>query len=117
MKTSRLPLILLLAVLTGSAAGYLALGQVRQGALPAAAMQDGRGQVRLAVVARDLPLGSVLAAEDIRLVDWPGEVLPLGYSGSPRNWSAAGCWRTSAPTSRSWWRSWRTATAAAACPS
>jgi pilus assembly protein CpaB len=82
MKTSRLPLILLLAVLTGSAAGYLALGQVRQGALPAAAMQDGRGQVRLAVVARDLPLGSVLATEDIRLVDWPGEVLPLGYSGS-----------------------------------
>jgi pilus assembly protein CpaB len=81
MRTSRLPLILLLAVLTGSAAGYLALGQVRQGALPAAAMQD-RGQVRLAVVARDLPLGSVLAAEDIRLVDWPGEVLPLGYSGS-----------------------------------
>jgi pilus assembly protein CpaB len=82
MRTSRLPLILLLAVLTGSAAGYLALGQVRQGALPAAAMQDGRGQVRLAVVARDLPLGSVLAAEDIRLVEWPGEVLPLGYSGS-----------------------------------
>jgi pilus assembly protein CpaB len=82
MKTSRLPLILLLAVLTGSAAGYLALSQVRQGALPAAAMQDSRGQVRLAVVARDLPLGSVLAAEDIRLVDWPGEVLPLGYSGS-----------------------------------
>jgi pilus assembly protein CpaB len=82
VRTSRLPLILLLAVLTGSAAGYLALGQVRQGALPAAAMQDGRGQVRLAVVARDLPLGSVLAAEDIRLVEWPGEVLPLGYSGS-----------------------------------
>jgi pilus assembly protein CpaB len=82
MRTSRLPLILLLAVFTGSAAGYLALGQVRQGALPAAALQDARGQVRLAVAARDLPVGAVLAAEDIRLVDWPGEVLPLGYSGS-----------------------------------
>jgi pilus assembly protein CpaB len=55
---------------------------VRQGALPAAAMQTTRGQVRLAVAARDLPLGSVLAAEDIRLVDWPGEVLPIGYAGS-----------------------------------
>jgi pilus assembly protein CpaB len=82
MRTSRLPLILLLALVTGSSAGYLAWGQVRQGALPAAAMQTTRGQVRLAVAARDLPLGSVLAAEDIRLVDWPGEVLPIGYAGS-----------------------------------
>jgi pilus assembly protein CpaB len=81
MRTSRLPLILLLAVGTGSAAGYLALDQVREGALPAAAL-DRRGQVRLAVAARDLPVGSVLAAEDVRLVDWPGEVLPLGYSGA-----------------------------------
>jgi pilus assembly protein CpaB len=81
MRTSRLPLILLLALITGSAAGYLALGQVRQGALPGAALQE-KGQVRLAVAARDLPVGAVLAPEDIRLVDWPGEVLPLGYSGS-----------------------------------
>lgn len=84
MRTSRLPVILLLAIVTGSAAGYLALGQVRDGALPAVAMQD-RGQVRLAVAARDLPVGHPLAAEDIRLVDWPGEVLPLGYSGSPED--------------------------------
>jgi pilus assembly protein CpaB len=82
MKTSRLPLILLLALVTGSSAGYLAWGQVRQGALPAAAMQGPRGQVRLAVAARDIPLGAVLAAEDVRLVDWPGEVLPIGYAGS-----------------------------------
>jgi pilus assembly protein CpaB len=81
MRTSRLPLILLLALITGSTAGYLALGQVREGALPGATIQD-KGQVRLAVAARDLPVGAVLAAEDIRLVDWPGEVLPLGYSGS-----------------------------------
>lgn len=81
MRTSRLPLILTLALVTGSLSGYLAWGQVRQGALPAA-RPDARGQVRLAVAARDLPLGSVLAAEDVRLVDWPGEVLPIGYSGS-----------------------------------
>jgi pilus assembly protein CpaB len=81
MRTSRLPLILVLALITGLTAGYLALGQVRQGALPGAAIQE-RGQVRLAIAARDLPVGAVLTRNDIRLVDWPGEVLPLGYSGS-----------------------------------
>ena len=54
MKTSRLPLILLLAVGTGSTAGYLALDQVRGGALPGATLPDRSGQVRLAVAARDL---------------------------------------------------------------
>lgn len=90
MRTSRLPMILLLATLTGSAAGYLALDQVREGALPGAQPQDNRGQVRLAVAARDLPVGSVLATEDIRLIDWPGEVLPLGYSGSAEELAGRG---------------------------
>jgi pilus assembly protein CpaB len=90
MKTSRLPLILLVAVLSGTTAGYLALDQVRGGALPGAQMQDSRGQVRLAVAARDLPVGAVLAMEDIKLVDWPGEVLPLGYSGSAEDLAGRG---------------------------
>jgi pilus assembly protein CpaB len=81
MRTSRLPIILLLAIIMGTTAGYLALRQVRGGALPGAAVPE-RGIVRLAVAGRDLPVGSILAAEDIRLVDWPAEVLPIGYSGS-----------------------------------
>jgi pilus assembly protein CpaB len=82
MRTRRLLIILLLALVTGSMAGYLALGQLSQGARGAVAAPNTGGQVRLAVAARDLSQGALLAPEDVRLVDWPGEVLPLGYSGS-----------------------------------
>ncbi|HSJ24324.1 MAG TPA: Flp pilus assembly protein CpaB [Longimicrobiales bacterium] len=83
MRTRRLLIILLLAVGTGSMAGYLALGQLQREAPPSvAALVNTGGKVRLAVAARDLPTGSLLAPEDVRLVDWPGEVLPLGYAGS-----------------------------------
>lgn len=81
MRTKRLLIVLLLALVTGSAAGYLALGQLR-GEPAVASLVNTGGKVRLAVAARDLPVGSLLAQEDVRLVDWPGEVLPLGYSGS-----------------------------------
>jgi pilus assembly protein CpaB len=83
MRTKRLLIVLLLALATGSSAGYLALGQLRREPPQAvAALVNTGGKVRLAVAARDLPTGALLAPEDIRLVDWPGEVLPLGYSGS-----------------------------------
>jgi pilus assembly protein CpaB len=83
MKSRRLLVILLLALVTGSMAGYLALGQLSRDAPPSvAALVSPRGQVRLAVAARDLPPGALLAPDDVRLVDWPGEVLPLGYSGA-----------------------------------
>lgn len=83
MRTRRLLIILLLAVGTGSMAGYLALGQLSRDRPEAvAALVNTGGKVRLAVAARDLPPGALLTPEDVRLVDWPGEVLPLGYSGS-----------------------------------
>jgi pilus assembly protein CpaB len=83
MRTKRLLIVLLLAVVTGSTAGYLALDQLRREPPQAvAALVSTGGKVQLAVAARDLPTGALLAPEDVRLVDWPGEVLPLGYSGS-----------------------------------
>jgi pilus assembly protein CpaB len=83
MRTKRLLTILAIAIVTGSSAGYLALNQLRQERPPVVAqLTSTGGKVRLAVAARDLAPGAVLTAEDIRLVDWPGEVLPLGYSGS-----------------------------------
>jgi pilus assembly protein CpaB len=83
MKTNRLLTILLLAVATGLSAGYLALGQLRAGDRPAMLQEVRSGKVQLAVAGRDLPLGAVLRAEDVRMIDWPAEVLPLGYAGSP----------------------------------
>jgi pilus assembly protein CpaB len=82
MRTKRLLTVLLLALATGTLAGYLALGQLRREAPTLLAIANTSGPVRLAVAARDLPPGSVLKPEDVRLVDWPGDVLPLGYAGS-----------------------------------
>jgi pilus assembly protein CpaB len=81
MKSNRLLIVLLLAVVTGGLAGYLALQRLQQPAAAAPA-PDQRGRVRLAVAARDMPPGSVLRTEDVRLLDWPGDVLPMGYAGS-----------------------------------
>jgi len=36
----------------------------------------------VAVAARDMNAGTVLGAEDVLMVDWPGGYLPLGYSTS-----------------------------------
>jgi pilus assembly protein CpaB len=34
---------------------------------------------RVAVAARDLPVGAVLRAEDVKVIDWPSDVTPAGY--------------------------------------
>jgi pilus assembly protein CpaB len=81
MRKNRLILVLLLAVVTGGLAGWLALSQLSRQAV-ASPTPDRSGRVRLAVAARDLPLGSLLRTEDVRLIDWPGDVLPLGYAGN-----------------------------------
>jgi pilus assembly protein CpaB len=75
-------IVLLLAVVTGGAAGWLALTQLRQQGRTAVAAEPKSGKVRLAVAARDLPVGTLLRTEDVRLVDWPGDVLPIGYASS-----------------------------------
>jgi pilus assembly protein CpaB len=80
MKSKRLLIVLLLAVVTGGLAGYLSLGQLQQAMANPTLEQKGR--VRLAVAARDLPMGAILRTEDVRLLDWPSDVLPLGYAGS-----------------------------------
>jgi pilus assembly protein CpaB len=81
MKRNRLLIVLLLALVTGGLAGYLALGQMQQQAV-ASSTPEQKGRVRLAVAVRDLPVGAILRTEDIRLLDWPGDMLPLGYAGS-----------------------------------
>jgi pilus assembly protein CpaB len=82
MKKNRLLMMLLMAVVTGGLAGWLALGQLRKQAIAAPALSARVERVQLAVAARDLPLGAMLASEDVRLVDWPGDVLPAGYAGT-----------------------------------
>jgi pilus assembly protein CpaB len=81
MKKNRLLMVLALAIVTGGLAGWLALSQLSEQASASPAPERG-GRARLAVAARDLPLGALLRTEDVRLIDWPGEVLPAGYAAN-----------------------------------
>lgn len=81
MKQRRLLIMLGLALVTGLMAGYLALSFLRrQAARPLAAATAPSGKI--AVAAKDLPLGTILKEEDVRLIDWPSGALPAGFAAS-----------------------------------
>lgn len=78
-KKRRKWLALVLALVSGGAAGWLALNYVRQPVM-AVASPDGGQTSRIVVASRDLPLGTVLTPNDVKLVVWPGDAIPPGYS-------------------------------------
>jgi pilus assembly protein CpaB len=80
MRKIRPWLLLLLALISGGAAAYLALRYLRQQATPLMAAEPRRGEVALAI--RDLPVGHVLSKEDIKVISWPGDVMPEGFISS-----------------------------------
>jgi pilus assembly protein CpaB len=81
MKNKRLILVLALALSSGALAWYLTKSQLQTEVRPLAAAET-RGRSRMAVAARDLPVGAVLRTEDIRLVDWFSDVVPAGHATS-----------------------------------
>lgn len=80
MRRVRLWVVLVLALSSGGLAGYLAFSYIRQKATPLIAAEPRRN--RIAVAARDLEVGSIIRAEDVRVIDWPGDALPPGYASS-----------------------------------
>ena len=78
MKQKRLLIVLLLALICGGTAAYLSVKYMGRTAAPRAVAQTRTDQ--LAVAARDLPAGTVLRAEDVRLIPGSGGVLPAGYA-------------------------------------
>ena len=62
------------------AAAWLALNYLRQPESPVSTVEATTSEV--VVAARDLPLGTVLTVEDVKLIDWPGEAVAEGYSSS-----------------------------------
>jgi pilus assembly protein CpaB len=80
MRSRRLFIVMALALLSGLAAAWLALNYLRQPESPIRASDPVVTEV--VVAARDLPLGTVLTAEDVKLADWPGGLLPEGYTAS-----------------------------------
>ena len=80
MRSRRLFIVMALALLSGLAAAWLALNYLRQPESPIRTADPVATEV--VVAARDLQLGTVLTAEDVKLADWPGALLPEGYSAS-----------------------------------
>ncbi len=78
MRQRRLWFVLVMALASGGLAGYLALQYLRR--QPTPSDPGGPAPVQAAVAARDLPIGTILAAEDVRLVDWPAAALPIGLA-------------------------------------
>ena len=81
MRQRRLWWILMLAVVSGGSAAYFALAYLQQRTPRLIAAEAPRQQV--AVAARDLPLGTRVRAEDVRMIDWPGEAVPQGFITDP----------------------------------
>jgi len=79
MRSRRLIIVLVLALVSGLLAGWLALqiignrSDVGQATAAAPAAE-------IVVAARDLPLGRVLTAEDVKVIGWPGNVIPENAS-------------------------------------
>ena len=81
MRRNNIWPIAALALASGVLAGSLAFSYMRrQGTTSGAALPAGGSVV---VAAKDLPVGTVLRAEDLRMVSWPGKAVPAGYMASP----------------------------------
>jgi pilus assembly protein CpaB len=78
MTRNRSWVVLALAVFCGLAAAALALGSGRRSGRTATSARTSQ----VAVAARDLVAGTVLTAADVKLIDWPSDVLPAGYTQS-----------------------------------
>jgi pilus assembly protein CpaB len=74
-------LLLILALTAGGLAALLATRMVR-GPVSDTVEADRSATVSVAVAARDMNVGTLLTADDIRLTDWPAQYLPAGYSTS-----------------------------------
>jgi pilus assembly protein CpaB len=80
MKRKRIWIALVLAAVSGVAAGYLALNYFQRPTLVPSSANASTTPV--AVAARDLPIGSVLSREDLEMVEWPTGAVPQNYSRS-----------------------------------
>lgn len=79
---NRAGLLLLLALVSGSLAAFLAFTFIRSPSAPAAVTAV-RESVPVVVAARDMDVGTTISAQDVKLVEWPGTSVPVGFASSP----------------------------------
>lgn len=80
MRSRRLIIVLVLALVSGLLAGWLALRLIRDNTVTGAIPTASANTAEIVVAARDLPLGRVLTAEDVKVVGWPGDAVPENAS-------------------------------------
>lgn len=79
----RVVYMLAAALVTGGLAAYLAYSVLRDPGETADARSATVEVVDVAVAARDMSAGTVLEAEDVKLVEWPAQSVPSDFSRSP----------------------------------
>jgi pilus assembly protein CpaB len=75
--------LLFLAIASGLAAAWLSLRYLRSQAEPLLNPTVVAG--RAVVAARDLPVGTIVTEQDVRLVEWPGNAVPAGLASAREN--------------------------------
>lgn len=84
MKNTRVLIILALAIISGLAAGYSALRYLGDRSASTSSDAGPRETQPVVLASRDLPLGTILTEEDMLVVQWPAENLPVGFASSPQ---------------------------------
>src|SRR2546422_10510975 len=79
MRQHRMWIVFFLAMTSGGLAAYLTLRYLRDQKALIAAEPKGASVI---VAARDLSVGTIVRAADVRAVRWPGNATPPGYFGT-----------------------------------
>ncbi len=77
---NRVGIILVLALVAGGLAAYLAINFLEHPS--GSSSNQAAATVQVAVAARDLAVGSMIQAQDVKLVSWPAGAVPQGYATS-----------------------------------
>lgn len=80
---NRVGVILVLALVSGLLAAYLAFRFLRQPTVPGVAQASEAPTIQVVVANRDMNFGELITRQDIRVIDWPASVVPEGFSSSP----------------------------------
>jgi pilus assembly protein CpaB len=72
--------LLFVALAAGGAAAWISLGYLRHQAQPLLTSSASAGTA--VVASKDLPVGTVVAEDNVQLVSWPGDAVPAGLARS-----------------------------------
>jgi pilus assembly protein CpaB len=82
MRQRRVLLVLALAIVLAGVAGFSTLRYLSAGPVAAVRSPEAR-KTKVVVAARDLPVGAFVTEQDVRVIDWPADVIPEGFNTQP----------------------------------